>query len=849
MIIPVTNCNVKIKSLPDVDEILDFLSSELPPLIYWLRIAIKYYQEGKCTAFEKVLRTATSDEIERQYSGSKEEKISMLNRLASFYFGMAFNCSDGSKREEYLNQASTFIRAAESKDINAKMNWISRGYLILARPQIESAIYYFNNTIAEQPDNILALLGLACINYHNKEFSKSLSLYAKVIKLNPKSPPNVRLGLAFCHYRLGNKDLAYKALIRVLSLESNNADALIALAILEFEKGHGEEYLKILVKAYQADKCHPLVNLHLARHYFYKKDYEKSVKLAEFSISKIREGDKMVIDISKLRSECYFTLGQCAHAQNDYENAFRHYTQAARLDQNFILAQFSLGQMYLHQKDIAKACTSFESVLEKHPHNYETLKILGSIYTKQHKKELALEKLHLVVKANPEDYEAWIEIAQLLEISKPKQALEAYEKALASIENPPSELWNNIAILRHKTGDQAGAEIAYNKITEKKKTLIYNKARWHEDNGRIAQAEELYNEVLAEQAHYYDALLRLGIIYKRKGDYAKALEYTRNAISHDKKPINALCQKGSLEAELGEIRKASETFNKIIMEHSHHDIYALLAIGNLSYEAFLLGSKESAESNLKRASQYFLKVIALDEYNCFAAVGVAMILGETGDLKQAHDTFKQVYDVNQSLDFLLVNQATINLIQGRIETSIKLYKKAWEKNAIDKETLGTYLANAYFLANKFNESAEILKNLPKNATNLFNLALVTHEHAVFLCKKENRDIEDTKLAKIKLDESIFALETVLSTKWEPRVGIESRAEDKKRIEWSIRKASDRIDTVRRLKEDWPIYFKKDLEKSLSIEQEKQKTKELLKELLQLTNEDLPIKHRKISENN
>ena len=134
--------------------------------------------------------------------------------------------------------------------------------------------------------------------------------------------------------------------------------------------------------------------------------------------------------------------------------------------------------------------------------------------------------------------------------------------------------------MRHKTGDQIGAEIAYNKITEKKKTLIYNKARWHEDNGRISQAEELYNEVLAEQAHYSDALLRLGIIHKKKGDYVKALEYTRTAVSNEKKPINALCQKGALEAELGELKKALETFNKVIMEYSHHDIYALLAMGN-----------------------------------------------------------------------------------------------------------------------------------------------------------------------------------------------------------------------------------------------------------------------------
>ena len=846
MIIATSHWNVKISTLPEVEDMLDFLSSELPPLAYWLQIAVEYYKLGKFSAFERILRTGTSEEIERLYPDCKDEKISMLNRLAALYFGMAFNCSDNSKREEFLNQSSTFIRAADGKDINAKINWVSRGYLILAKCQIESAVYYFNNTIAAQPDNILALLGRACIYYHNKEYSKALGVYAKVVQINPRVPPNVRLGLAFCHYRLGNKVLAYKALERVLTLEPHNADALIALAILELEKGRGDEYLKMLVRAYAADKAHPLVNLHLARHYFYKQDYEKSIKLAEFSINRIKEGDKQVTEISKLRSEGYFTLGQCYHAQGDYENAFRHYTQSVRLDPGFILAQFALGQMFLHQKDISKACASFEIVLEKHPQNYETLKILGSIYAKQHNKELALEKLNMVVKINPEDYEAWIEIAQLMEISKPKQALEAYEKALANIESPPPELWNNIAILRHKTKDQAGAEIAYNNIVEKKKTLIYNKARWHEDNGRLPQAEELYNEVLAEYPHHSDALLRLGILARTRGDYTKALEYTRTAISNDKKPINALCQKGSLEAELGEVKKALETFNKVIMQYSHHDIYALLAMGNQYYESALT-SKEGLENNLKRAVQYFLKVISLDEYNCFAAIGVGIILAESGDFKQAQDTFKQVHDINQSLDFLLVNQATLSLLQGRIDPAIKLYKKAWEKHALDKETLGTYLATAYFIAKRYTESANLLKELPKTANTMYNLGLVCHEHAVFLCKKDNRDVNDTKLAISKIGHCLEAYETVINSKWDARIGIESRAEDKRKIDWAIRKALDKIEIAKRLQEDCQIYLENDMRLSMSQELEINRSKEQLKEILQQSSEDIIRKHRKISE--
>ena len=842
MIIPTSQNWVQFKFLPHVDEVIDFLSSELPPLCYWLSTAVEYYRQGSPSSYEKILKTATSDEIEKLYQESKEEKISMLNRLAAYYFGMAFACSDISKRDDLFNSASNYIRAAEGKDIRAEINMICKGFLLLAQNKIESANANFENAITAKHDNVLALLGLACISFQNKEYSKALAIYSKVIRINHKVPPNVRLGLAFCHYKLGNKDLAFKSLRRVLDMQANNADALIALAVLEYEKGNYEEYLRLLVESYKANTSHPLVNLHLARHYFYQKDYEKSIKLAEFSLNRIKEGDKQTIDISKMRCECFYTIGQCYHAQGDYENAFRFYTQASRQDGSFILVQFALGQMHLNQKDISKACQCFESVLEKHPSNYETLKILGSIYTKQHKKEQALEKLNQVVKANPDDAEAWIEIAQLLEISKPKQALEAYEKALANISNPPAELWNNIAILRHKTGDQEGAAEAYGKIQEKKKTMIYNKARWHEDNGRLDQAEELYNEVLAEQARYSDALLRLAIINKKRGDYSKALEYTRKAISIEKKPINALCQKGCLEAELGETKKSLETFHKVINEHSHNDIYATLALGNLHYE-IAMTSREGAEKNFQKSIQYFLKVVDMDEYNCYAAIGVAMILAENGDLKQSLDVFKQVFDIQPTLDFLLVNRATILMVQGQLDQAVKFYRKAWEKSAIDKEIIGTYLAFAYFIAGKFTDCVEILKQVNKSATNQLNIGLVFHEHAVYLLKKDNRDIEDTKLAILKIEEALKAYEEVVQTKWEPRIGIESRQEDKRKIEWSIKKAYDKIENAKRLQEDTSIYLQKDLEK---VRGESARVKDYLK-IQREDSDEGPQKHLKAEE--
>ena len=779
-----------------------------------------------------------------QYLNSREERISMLNRLASYYFGKAFRCSDLSQREDLFNQASACIRQADRQDFNDRSNWVCRGFLLLAKAQLESAIYYFNNTLEAEPDHPIALLGKACTLYHRKAYSDSLKIYAKLLRQNPACPANVRLGLALCHYKLDHKNQAYKAFERVIELDPNNSDAYVGLALLELEKGSYQKYLDLMVQAFKKDRANTLACLHISRHYFYKKDYERSIKLAEFCLNRVSESNRQLSDMNRLRAECYLTLAQCCHAQDDFENGFRHYTQACKLDSSLMLAQYGLGQMYLQQKDYNKALECFELVQTQAPNNYETLRILGSLYAKQHRKEQALEKLHQVVKINPNDYEAWIEIGQVLEISKPEKALEAYDKAIALMTDIPSELWNNVAVLRHKIGRQQEAQEAYEKITENKRSFLFNKARWHEDNGRFDEAETLYKKLLDENNKYTDAYVRLALLAKQKGDYVKALEYARTAIHSEQKPIIALCLKGALEAELGESVKALETFNRVIMEHSHHDLYALVAMGNLYYDLAIKSKEElHYEEKLKRSLQYFLKVLSLDEYNAYAASGVGMVLAELGDFKQAHETFRQVLDSKSDMNFLLVNEAHLQLLQYKTQSSLKLYTKARERNAITQDTLTLYQAMANFGSNKLEDCEELLKKLPQSGPNLYNLAITYHEHVLQTFKKPKRNVEETKQAIEKAEEAARLYELIVTKKWEVKGASEAREMEKKRHEIARRKAQEKLEPIRGLLEQCTRYLEIDLK--AEAEQERLRIQQMmqLKEILAETSQEENLNKR------
>lgn len=62
-----------------------------------------------------------------------------------------------------------------------------------------------------------------------------------------------------------------------------------------------------------------------------------------------------------------------------------------------MLPFFGLGQMYIYRGDKENASQCFEKVLKAYPNNYETMKILGSLYAAsedQEKRDIA--KVHFL---------------------------------------------------------------------------------------------------------------------------------------------------------------------------------------------------------------------------------------------------------------------------------------------------------------------------------------------------------------------------------------------------------------------------------------------------------------------
>ena len=124
----------------------------------------------------------------------------------------------------------------------------------------------------------------------------------------------------------------------------------------------------------------------------------------------------------------------------------------------FVLPHFGLGQMYVYRGDTENASQCFEKVLKAQPGNYETMKILGSLYassSNEEKRKIAENHLKKVTEQFPEDVEAWIELAQILEQNDLGESLKCYKTATRILQDKveaevPPEILNNVGSLNFR---------------------------------------------------------------------------------------------------------------------------------------------------------------------------------------------------------------------------------------------------------------------------------------------------------------------------------------------------------------------------------------------------------------
>lgn len=818
--------------LPNHNDVLDLLKAEQAPLDIWLAFAREYFKQGKIESFLEVLQEGSGPEVDEFYGDVKYERIAILNALGAYYTNLGK--TNKRQRDEYFIKAVDFYNKAARIDSQELTTWVGKGQLQLAKGDWEQSAEMFKIVLQEHPDHVPALLGQACVFFNKGKVQDALANYKKVLEVHPRCTAAVRLGIGLCHYRLrstlpGRADFhnakARQSFERVLQLEPDNVEGLVALAMLDINSDDVTVVRRALERMRRAFEIYPYNAMalnHLSNHYFFTGQHQLVEALTEAALT--------CTNHSNTRAESYYHLARSCHSKGDYDKAsfyYRHAAQELPAGSDFTLPYYGLGQIHFYRGELEKALAALDKVLAAQPSNAEALKVVGSIQARQGRLADALTTFKKVTSLHSSDTQAWIETSELQVANDFGGALQSLQRAqslfIQQRRKVPFELLNDIAVLhflRHDylatmsvlkealgsgpwtvfsegPGPDAAAanfgpieskavrngyhEEESKEVKEfpaEKVAVVYNLARLHEQLYETNRAIALYRLILQKHPTYVDCYLRLAIIAQARCNWVSSSSLIETALAVSPSNIDALLLQSLAEEKHDDMNSAKD-FIKKSMEGSSGTppTPALLAMGNWNLAMSTRPWKDSkAEAlYLDKARECFHKALMKNASNMYAANGAGCVFGEKGLLDMSKDIFNQVQEAIAGTGLLdapdvWTNLAHIHLAKSETTLAIKMYQNCQRRYHYGTDAQGLlYLARAQYEAEQYKESQRTLIRAvhiaPTNYTLHFDAANVMQKHASVTLKKEKRSAEQVRHAVAELMTAVRMFEqlSVLGT--------------------------------------------------------------------------------------
>jgi tetratricopeptide (TPR) repeat protein len=217
------------------------------------------------------------------------------------------------------------------------------------------------------------------------------------------------------------------------------------------------------------------------------------------------------------------------------------------------------------------------------------------------------------------------------------------------------------------------------------------------------------------QPQNFDALLMLGVIFYRTGDYDLAIAYTEKAVQSEPASAAAYYNLGISYQEKGKLYRAVSYYQK-----------ALQLDPLLVSACFNLGSVFQEEGRLEEAMRYYQRALELDPTLADATNNMGIILHEKGRIEEAEAHYKMALELDPTLADAYYNLGKLLQEKGRIDESIAYYEKALQLNPDSAEVNN----NLGFCLQEKGQSAEALRYFkkaleldPNFAEAYYNLAL------------------------------------------------------------------------------------------------------------------------------
>ena len=220
--------------------------------------------------------------------------------------------------------------------------------------------------------------------------------------------------------------------------------------------------------------------------------------------------------------------------------------------------------------------------------------------------------------------------------------------------------------------------------------------------GKLEQAQQTYEQILAVSPSNFDALHFMGVIFYQLGNYPKSVEIIGKALAVDTKQAAAHINLGVALTGLGRIEEALLSFDRAIalkdgsaQAHLHRgntlmDLQrfdeavtshtrAIEIKGDFAQAHLSLGSALKHLGRLEEAAQCFEKAIALKENYAQAFFNRGVVLHEQSRMDAAIASYESAINIVPDYAEAWLNKSLALLSLGEYRAAWPLYEWRWRK--------------------------------------------------------------------------------------------------------------------------------------------------------------------------
>lgn len=589
-------------------------------------------------------------------------------------------CSQSESVSTQLDQAATAFQAQNYRvaEIRAKAALRdapdnSRGWLLLARTSLATrryadAVHQFDkaaDTGTPQADIVLPLAQSLLGDGQNQ---RALDLLADASPESTADQATVAVVKGRAYLNLQNRDAASSAFAQALTLESNNASALVGQASLAMQDDDVAGARSLIGQALQSQPDDPEARIAMAR-----LDYgQNRCEPAAASLSDVLTGKSAAISggerfqLTAFLADCQLRLGRT-------EAASQNIDKLIDASPNNPYANYLKGLLSMRSGDNTSAKASLQRVLNVDSDNARTMTLLAALALSEGDNETARRYLERVLARNPQDVGALrLRTGLLLQADDTDQALDMLESAYRGNSNADVRALLVDVLARVDANEPQTIESAV--VAANDAPLQLDLAAALARNGKFEQARRVLDAVDSDDDDMRQRKAMTGVaIDMADGRSSRAVDAARSL---------AKAYPGSAAVQQ------------------------------------LLARVLAASGQPDEAATVLTKAIDAAPDNQALAFDKARLSMQTGNYEAAADQFKTLLKTSPGNAQLTLALATAYARAGRQDDMLALLEKA-RSDSPDDVSIGAALVNAYLGADKPGEALALAEQLrkanPKNA--------------------------------------------------------------------------------------------------------------------------------------